>query len=105
MCHSARASVYETHQNTHGMTDDKLAVVSGCHGDGVTQHPRFTFDVVAMPAGNGSQMLMEPRRLQKLREEFIKRIAVPLMCLMFPLDQAFCFVNTGLELMKHFVFY
>lgn len=73
----------------------------------MTQHPWFTLDVVAMPVGNGSQMLMEPHRLQKLNRkplEFMKRIAVPLMCLMFPLDQAFCFVNAGLELMKHFVF-
>lgn len=72
----------------------------------MTQHPCFTFDVVAMPAGNGSQM--EPRRQQKLIGkplEFMKRTAVPLMLLMFPLDQAFCFVKEGLELMKYFVFY
>lgn len=82
--------------------------MSGCHRDEVTQHPWFTLHVVAMPVGNGSQMLMEPRRLQKLNRkplEFMQRIEVPLVCLVFPLKQAFSFVNARLELIKHFMFY
>lgn len=39
--HSVRASVYETHQNTLGSTDDSIAVVCLVATE-MTQHPWFT---------------------------------------------------------------
>lgn len=87
--HSVRASVYETHQNTLGSTDDSIAVVCPVATE-MKWHSIHGLPKMLLPCQQ--KMLMDPHRLQKLIRktlDFLKRRALPLMSLMFALDEEF----------------